>query len=41
VAIENVWATPFIAAVREAGGELVDQARVPAQLVDEIRSGVG
>ena len=41
LAIENVWAIPFIAAVREAGGELVDQARVPSQVVDDIRSGVG
>jgi hypothetical protein len=41
VAIENVWTIPFVAAVREAGGELVDQARVPSQVVDEIRSGVG
>jgi len=41
VAIENVWAIPFIAAVREAGGELVDQARVPSQVVDEVRTGAG
>jgi hypothetical protein len=39
VAIENVWAIPFIEAVRAAGGELVDQARVPSQVVDEIRAG--
>jgi len=41
LAVENVWAVPFIEAVRAAGGELVDQARVPSQVVDEIRSGVG
>ncbi len=39
IAIENVWAVPFIEAVRSAGGELVDQARVPSVVVDEIRSG--
>jgi hypothetical protein len=39
IAIENVWAVPFIEAVRSAGGELVDQARVPSQVVDEIRTG--
>jgi hypothetical protein len=41
IAVENVWAVPFIAAVRSAGGELVDQARVPSHVVDEIRSGAG
>ena len=41
VAIENVWAIPFIDAVRKAGGELLDQARVPSQVVDDLRSGVG
>ncbi len=41
VAFENVWAVPFIDAVRKAGGELLDQARVPAQVVDDLRSGVG
>ena len=40
LAVENVWAVPFIEAVRASGGELVDQARVPAQVVDEIRSAV-
>ena len=39
IAIENVWAVPFIEAVRSAGGELVDQARVPSEVVDDIRSG--
>jgi hypothetical protein len=38
--VENVWAVPFIEAVRQSGGELVDQARVPAQVVDDVRSAV-
>ena len=28
---ENTWAIPFVAAAREAGGELVAAARIPAQ----------
>jgi uncharacterized membrane protein len=28
---ENVWARPFVAAAREAGGQLVASARIPAQ----------
>jgi uncharacterized membrane protein len=30
---ENVWAAPFAAAVRRAGGELVASGRIPAQAV--------
>ena len=37
VAVENLWAIPFIDAVRRSGGELIDQTRVPAAVVDEIR----
>lgn len=37
VVIENLWAIPFIDAVRAAGGELVEQARVPAAVVAEVR----
>ena len=39
VAIENLWAIPFIDAVRRAGGELIDQARVPSAVVDAVRAG--
>ena len=39
LAVENLWAVPFIQAVRDAGGELVDQARVPSQVVDDVRAG--
>ncbi len=39
VAIENMWAIPFIYAVRNAGGELVDQARVPSDVVAMVRRG--
>jgi hypothetical protein len=38
LAVENVWAVPFIEAVRQSGGELVDQARVPSEVVDDVRS---
>ena len=40
LAIENLWAVPFIAAVRSAGGELIDQARVPSAVVDEVRDAI-
>jgi hypothetical protein len=38
LAVENRWLIPFINAVSRAGGEVVDQARVPATVVSEIRS---
>jgi len=31
IVYENTWAIPFVAAAREAGGELVASARIPAQ----------
>ena len=31
IVYENTWARPFVAAVQEAGGELVAGARIPAQ----------
>jgi hypothetical protein len=37
LAVENLWAIPFIEAVRSAGGELVEQARVPSEVVDLVR----
>ena|ERR1700710_2343424 len=30
LAYENTWAIPFVAAAREAGGELIGGARIPA-----------
>ena len=30
IAYENTWAIPFVAAAREAGGELIGGARIPA-----------
>ena len=39
VAVENLWAVPFIQAVRSAGGELVDQVRVRSDVVDAVRQG--
>ena len=40
IAVENRWAIPFIDAVRDAGGEVVDQARVPADVVAAVRQGL-
>ena len=37
VAVENLWAIPFIDAVLRAGGELVDQVRVPSAVVTSVR----
>jgi hypothetical protein len=39
VAVENLWAVPFIEAVRASGGELVDQFRVPSDVVEMVRQG--
>jgi dihydroorotase-like cyclic amidohydrolase len=33
---ENSWAVPFVAAAREAGGDLVASGRIPAQVVMEV-----
>ena len=40
IAVENLWAIPFIEAVRESGGVLVDQFRVPSDVVAEVRQAV-
>ena len=40
IAVENLWAIPFINAVRSAGGEVVDQARVPSDVVAAVRRAV-
>lgn len=37
VAVENLWAIPFINAVRDSGGVLIDQARVPSAVVSAVR----
>ena len=31
IVYENTWAVPFVAAARNAGGELIAGARIPAQ----------
>jgi len=31
VVYENAWAVPFVAAARDAGGQLIASARIPAQ----------
>lgn len=31
IVYENLWAIPFVAAAREAGGELIAAGRIPAQ----------
>jgi hypothetical protein len=38
VAVENLWAIPFVNAISDAGGVLVDQARVPAAVVEAVRA---
>lgn len=37
IAVENLWAIPFVEAVRNSGGEVIDQARVPSAVVAEVR----
>ena len=38
LAAEHRWAIPFVNAVRRAGGEVVDQARVPYDVVAAVRA---
>lgn len=38
LAVENRWLIPFINAVRNNGGEVVDQARVPFDVVAQVRA---
>ena len=38
--VENTWAIPFVNAVRGAGGEVVDQARIPAETADRALRGL-
>jgi Family of unknown function (DUF6325) len=38
LAVENLWAIPFVDAVRDADGEVLDQFRVPADVVAEFRA---
>lgn len=33
IVYENTWATPFVSAVRNSGGELIASARIPAPAV--------
>jgi hypothetical protein len=35
---EDVWATPFVEAVRNAGGVLLEGARIPAELIEEAEA---
>jgi uncharacterized membrane protein len=35
---EDLWATPLVEAVRQAGGVVVDSARIPADLVETALS---
>ena len=39
IVVENLWVVPFVNAVRNAGGELLDQARIPADVVAAVRQG--
>lgn len=38
--VENTWAIPFVNAVRGAGGEVIDQARIPAETADRALRGL-
>ncbi|RIQ21814.1 DUF6325 family protein [Jiangella rhizosphaerae] len=38
--VENTWAIPFVNAVRNAGGEVADQARVPAETASRALRGL-
>jgi uncharacterized membrane protein len=40
VAFENAWASRFVEAVRAADGVVIDQIRIPADVVDAALSGV-
>ena len=37
---EDVWATPFMEAVRRAGGEVLEGARIPHELIQVALEGV-
>lgn len=39
--VENTWAVPFVNAVRNADGEVIDQARVPADVMARALQGAG
>ena len=41
LAVENRWAIPFVDAVRQSEGIVLDQARVPADVVAAVRAEVG
>ncbi|TDE08606.1 DUF6325 family protein [Jiangella asiatica] len=38
--VENTWAIPFVNAVRDAGGEVADQARIPAEFANRALGGL-
>lgn len=38
LAYENVWATRLVSALRDANAVLIDQIRIPAQVVEELRA---
>jgi hypothetical protein len=35
---EDTWASPFVQAVRNAGGVLIEGARIPHDLIEELES---
>ena len=35
---EDTWATPFVQAVRNAGGVLIEGSRIPHDLIEELES---
>jgi hypothetical protein len=38
--VENTWAIPFIQAMRGAGAEMVDYARIPADVAQQALEGL-
>jgi uncharacterized membrane protein len=39
VAFENAWAEKFVTAVRASGGVVIDQIRIPADVVESVITG--
>ena len=38
--VENIWAIPFIQSMRNAGAEMVDYARIPADVAQQALDGL-
>ena len=38
IAFENIWAAPFVAAIHNADAFVIDQIRIPVEVVDDVLS---